>query len=153
MLDREPVVAVGLFRERGKIEGAIAALKEAGFSPSAIEVLVASPAATQEIAGGAPTGGAGAAHPEDAAGGLPAQTVQGKVGDVALGGGAGVVAASLTGYGFPHAVANRYEAEVVKGATVVVVNAHERYGDAERILREHGAQDAGEAAPGMPASG
>ena len=58
---------------------------------------------------------------------------------VAVGGGPGVVAAGLRGYGIKEAEIQRYEEAARQGAVLVAVHAPGRYDEAEALLRRSGA--------------
>jgi hypothetical protein len=133
-------VAVGVFREREQLLSAIGALKAAGLAGDAIEVLTATPGAMQAVAEGAAASPDADASPVEAVGDLPAASMEGKLSDVVLGGGKGVVAATLTGLGFAPSDADWYDEEVASGATLVLVNAQNRCAEAEGILRQSGAE-------------
>src|SRR4051812_26310293 len=124
MRDDERAVVVGAFRERSQLQDAIAALKAAGFAGNAIEVLSGTPGATEEVTVDPSRGPAAPGQPADTVGDLPAASVDSRLSEVVLGGGKGVVAATLTGLGFAPSDADWYEREVTNGATVVWVNGH-----------------------------
>jgi uncharacterized protein (TIGR02271 family) len=74
------------------------------------------------------------------------------LGGAALGAGVGAIAGALTGMGVPKEQAEYYEGEAKAGKTLVTVRTTDRYEDAQRMLREHGAYDI-ESRDGIAATG
>jgi uncharacterized protein (TIGR02271 family) len=155
---------VGVFDDREEAREAIEALKDDGFNGDAISILSPDKQATQEIAEDTGThAGAGAATGAVAGGilgglggwlvGIGALVIPGigpfiaagafaaALGGAAIGAGLGAIAGALMGMGVPEEHAKYYEGEAKAGKTLVTVRADERYDDAQRILRDHGAYD------------
>lgn len=140
MQDDVRAVAIGVFRGQDHLQGAVGALKAAGFAGDDVEVLAATPAAAQAVAEGVALRPAADASPADTVGDLPAASLENRLSDVVLGGGKEVVAATLTGLGFAAAEADWYDDAVADGATLIMVNAQSRCSEAEGILRQAGAE-------------
>ncbi len=153
---------VGVFHDREDAREAIEALKDDGFNSDSISILSPDKQATQEIAEDTGThAGSGAATGAVAGGilgglggwliGIGALAIPGigpfiaagafasALGGAALGAGVGAIAGALMGTGVPKEHAEYYEGEAKAGKTPVAVRAPERYDDAQRILRDHGA--------------
>jgi len=164
MTTTERSTVVGVFRDREDAREAIEALKDDGFNPDTISILSPDKQATQTIAEDTGThAGAGAATGALAGGvlgglggwllGIGALAIPGvgpfiaagafaaALGGAAIGAGVGAIAGALMGMGVPEEHAEYYEGEAKAGKTLVTVRALERYDDAQRILRDHGAYD------------
>ncbi|MGI9149822.1 MAG: YsnF/AvaK domain-containing protein [Chloroflexota bacterium] len=167
---------VGVFHDREDAREAIEALKDDGFSPDAISILSPDKQATKDIAEDTGThAGAGAATGALAGGilgglggwllGIGALAIPGigpfiaagafasALGGAAIGAGVGAIAGALMGMGVPEDQAEYYEGEAKAGRTLVTVRAPERYDDAQRILRDHGAYDIETRDTGLGVSG
>src|SRR5579859_5696996 len=155
---------VGVFHDRERAREAIEALKEDGFAGDSISILSPDKQATQAIAEDTGThAGTGAATGAVTGGilgglggwleGIGALAIPGvgpfiaagafasALGGAAIGAGIGAIAGALMGMGVPEEHARYYEGEAKAGKTLVTVRAEERYEDAQRILRDHGAYD------------
>jgi uncharacterized protein (TIGR02271 family) len=155
---------VGVFDDRDQARAAIEALKDDGFSGDAISILSPDKGAAEEIADDTGThAGSGAATGAVAGGvvgglggwlvGIGALAIPGvgpviaagafaaALGGVAIGAGVGAIAGALIGMGVPEEHARYYEGEARAGKTLVTVRSDGRYGDAQRILRDHDAYD------------
>ena len=157
---------VGVFDDRDDAQRAIEALKDLGFGGDDIGVTMrdkgdtkemaedtgahaGAGAATGALAGGALGGVAGwlvgigalaipGIGPIVAAGPLAAALTGAAVG--AAGGG---LLGALTGMGVPEEEAHWYEGEVGRGGVLVTVRADGRLEEARRVMRQHGAREAG----------
>jgi uncharacterized protein (TIGR02271 family) len=155
---------VGVFDNHEDARVAIEALKDAGFDANTISILTPDRRATREIAedtgsqaaGGAATGalaggvlggiggwlvGIGALAIPGVGPFIAAGAFASALGGAALGAGVGAIAGALVGMGVPEEHAEYYEGEAKAGRTLVTVKAADRYTDAQRIMREHGAYD------------
>ena len=166
---------VGVFDDREDAREAIEALKETGFGGDAISILSPDKQATQNIAEDTGThAGSGAATGAIAGGvlgglggwlvGIGALAIPGigpfiaagafaaALSGAAIGAGVGAIAGALVGMGVPEEHAKFYEGEAKAGKTLVTVRPNGRYGDAQRILREHDAYDVESRHPGTGAT-
>jgi len=164
---------VGVFHDREDARDAIEALKDEGFDADSISILSPDKQATQEIAEDTGThAGEGAATGALAGGilgglggwllGIGALAIPGigpfiaagafasALGGAAIGAGVGAIAGALTGMGVPKEHAEYYEGEAKAGKTLVTVRAADRYDEAQRVMRDHGAYDI-ESRAGTPA--
>jgi uncharacterized protein (TIGR02271 family) len=155
---------VGVFHDREDAREAIEALKEDDFNPDTISILSPDKQDTEEMADDTGThagsGAAGGAMAGGILGGLggwllgigalaipgigpfiAAGALASAIGGAAIGAGVGAIAGALMGMGVPKEHAEYYEGEAKAGRTLVTVRAPERYDDAQRILRDHGAYD------------
>jgi len=164
---------VGVFHDREDARDAIEALKDNGFDADSISILSPDRQATQDIAEDTGTHAGEAAATGALAGGIlgglggwllgigalaipgigpfiAAGAFASALGGAAIGAGVGAIAGALTGMGVPKEHADYYEGEAKAGKTLVTVRAGERYDEAQRVLRDHGAYDI-ESRAGQPA--
>jgi uncharacterized protein (TIGR02271 family) len=155
---------VGVFRERSEARDAIEALKDAGFDAQDISILspdkhetradaeqtgtrAGTGAATGAVAGGVLGGiggwlvGIGALAIPGVGPFIAAGALATALGGAAIGAGVGAIAGALAGMGVPEDEAKYYEDQVRGGRTLVTVRTIDRYGEAQQILRSHGAYD------------
>ncbi len=148
---------VGLFANRQTAEQAIVDLKNAGFDPSRIGVVMQDKKEAQEVAhehGTSSTEGAvGGSIIGGTAGALLAATgalvipgigpfISGGILATALvGGAAGWLVGGLVGLGIPKEEAEYYEGRVQQGSTLVTVDAQGRDSEARQVLLNAGAED------------
>jgi len=148
---------VGLFANRQAAEQAIVDLKNAGFDPSRIGVVMQDKKEAQEVAhehGTSSTEGAvGGSIIGGTAGALLAATgaliipgigpfISGGILATALvGGAAGWLVGGLVGLGIPKEEAEYYEGRVQQGSTLVTVDAQGRDAEARQVLLNAGAED------------
>jgi len=148
---------VGLFANRQAAEQAIVDLKNAGFDPSRIGVVMQDKKEAQEVAhehGTSSTEGAvGGSIIGGTAGALLAATgalvipgigpfISGGILATALvGGAAGWLVGGLVGLGIPKEEAEYYEGRVQQGSTLVTVDAQGRDSEARQVLLNAGAED------------
>lgn len=155
---------VGVFHDHERAREAIEALKDRDFPSDRISILTPDRETTRDVAEETGThAGAGAATGAVAGGilgglggwlvGIGALAIPGvgpfiaagafatALGGAALGAGVGAIAGALMGMGVPEEHAKYYEGEARAGRTLVTVRAEDRYDEAQRILREHGAYD------------
>jgi len=156
----ERMTIVGVFADRGAAESAVVALEKAGFThehigfaghgdPVSKEGTDHGAGALKGAASGSLTGGVvggllGALATvlipgigPVIAGGLLAGIVAGAVTGGAIGG----IGGALTGMGVSKEDAEYYDKEFRGGRTIVTVDPGDRRAEAERIMRDHGAND------------
>ena len=164
MTTTERSTVVGVFRERDEARDAIEALKDNGFDAQDIGILspdkeetravaeetgahAGSGAATGAVAGGILGGlggwlvGIGALAIPGIGPFIAAGAFATALGGAAIGAGVGAIAGALAGMGVPDDEAKYYEGEVESGRTLVTVRTSDRYAEAQRLLRQHGAYD------------
>jgi uncharacterized protein (TIGR02271 family) len=157
-------VVVGVFHEPEQARRAIEALKDAGFSPGDIGILMQDRGEARDLAEdtgtkaaeGAGIGALGGGILGGLAGwlvGIGALAIPGvgpfiaagafatALGGAAIGAGVGAIAGALVGMGIPEDEAKYYEEEVRGGRTLVTVKAGGRYAEARDLLRNNGAYD------------
>jgi len=158
-----PSTAVGVFKDPGQADRAVADLLRAGFTQDQVGVLArheqpppgAPPAHASHAAEGGITGAvAGSAFGgilgAVAAGLIPgvgpvlgAGILAATVGGLAAGAAAGGLLGALVGLAVPEEDARYYQAEFETGRTLVTVRADGRYDEAVDILRSNGAYGKG----------
>lgn len=157
---------VGLFPDRASAEQAISDLKEAGFDPRHMGIVMRDREETRAIASdqgvsstaGAVTGSAigGAAGAILAATGafvIPGigPFISGGVLATALAGGAaGWLIGGLLGLGIPREEAEYYQGRVEQGSTLLSVDGSGRESEAQRIMLNNGAEDLSARGYGYP---
>ena len=157
-------VVVGVFPTRADAEQALDALRDAGFAGEDVSLLAQNPdesvvpdrdrdtTASSGATAGAFAGGLTGAFAGWLIGGasplipgvgpfVAAGAIASALTGAALGAGIGAVGGALTGLGIPEEEARWYEQQVQGGSTLVTVDAAERAGEAEQILRRHGGHD------------
>lgn len=155
---------VGMFRDQGRAQGAIQALKDAGFAANDISLLTSNREQTQTLAADTGTHAGDAAGTGAVAGGLlggvggwlvgigalaipgvgpfiAAGAIGTALAGAAIGAGVGAIAGALVGLGIPREEADWYETEVRGGGTLVAVQAAGRYDEAHALLHRYGAYD------------
>ncbi|MGZ3584394.1 MAG: hypothetical protein ACXWQ5_02090 [Ktedonobacterales bacterium] len=154
---------VGVFRDRMSAEQAITELKDTGFDPSRMGLLMQNREEGKEAAkdtgvkaaGGAVTGGViggaiGAILAATGAFVIPGIgpfVSAGILATAITGGAVGAIAGGLVGMGIPRPEAEYYEKRVREGGILVTVDAQGRDAEAREILRRDGAEDTWHAAP------
>ncbi|HEX8033326.1 MAG TPA: general stress protein [Ktedonobacterales bacterium] len=154
---------VGVFSDRMSAERAITDLKDAGFDPSRMGLLMQNREETKEAAkdtgvkaaGGAVTGGVigGALGAILAATGtfvipgIGPFVSAGILATAIAGGAVGAIAGGLVGLGIPKPEAEYYEQRVRAGGVLVTVDAQGHDAEAREILLRDGAEDTWRAAP------
>jgi hypothetical protein len=158
--------AVGIYLKRGDAESAVTALKDAGFSSSAISLLLPekseSEAPITDNSTKAPEGGAFGAGSGAAVGGalgwlvgagalvlpgigpvIAAGPIVAVLAGIGIGGALGGFAGSLIGVGIPTDEAERYEGRLRKGGILVAAHCEtsDEFKRAEGIMKVTGAED------------
>lgn len=155
---------VGVFDDPDRARDAIQELKDAGFEPQDIGILMKDRQRAKDMANetgshageGAGTGLVAGGILGGLAGwlvGIGALAIPGigpfiaagafgtALAGAGIGAGVGAIAGALVGMGIPKEEADWYEGEVRRGQTLVTVKADGRYGEAHTILGRHGAYD------------
>lgn len=148
---------VGLFQDRASAEQAISDLKEAGFDPNRMGIVLRDRQETREVAseqginsttgavtGSAIGGTAGAILAATGAFVIPGigPFISGGILATALAGGAaGWLIGGLVGLGIPREEAEYYQGRVEQGSTLLSVDAAGREAEAQRIMLNNGAED------------
>ena len=147
---------VGLFPDRQSAERAIVDLKDAGFDPAKIGIVMRDKAETNEmtaehgthstegaVAGGIVGGTAGALLAAVGALVIPGvgPFISGGILVSLIGGTAGWLVGGLSGLGIPADEAKYYEDQVDQGRTLVTVDAAGRDDEARAIMMRDGAED------------
>lgn len=155
---------VGVFHSQDQARDAIQALKDSGFGPQDLSVLMSDRDRERDFAGetdthtatGAATGAIGGGILGGLAGWLlgtgslvipgigpiiAAGTIATALAGAGIGAGLGAITGALAGMGIPKEEAEWYEGEVRSGRTLVTVRADGRYDEARSILQRYGAYD------------
>lgn len=150
---------VALFPDRQSAEQAIVDLKDAGFDPARIGILLRDNREAREVAedqgtrvsdvavaGGIVGGAAAAALAATGALVIPGigPFIAGGIMATVLGAGTGALIGGLVGLGVPEAEATYYQEQVSQGRALVTVDAAGREDEARAILRHNGAENLAE---------
>ncbi len=157
--------AVGVFFDHDQANAAVEELHRSGFGSDQVGVAVPKVKPDEAAAAGSPggthteegaaagvvTGGAlGAVAGAVASSLIPAVgpalaigILAGAFGGAAAGATAGGLLGALIGHGIPEDEARHYEREFAAGRTIVTIKAGDRYDEAVKVLRRHGAYGKG----------